>query len=50
MKEPKLKIVCLLPNVKFEQDQRVYSVKGIARNIKCNGGGNYLIYEKSKKV
>lgn len=44
----KLIIAGLLPAdiVKFEQDQRVYDSNGIARTIKCNGGGNYLIYEE----
>lgn len=49
MKAPKLKIVGYLKNVKFDQDKRVYDSDGISRTIKCNGGGNYLVYENGKK-
>lgn len=45
----KLKIVGYLKNVKFDQDKRVYDSNYIARTIKTNGGGNYLVYEHKDK-
>lgn len=45
----KLKKIGMLSNVKYREDAVVYDIKGIARCIKCNGGGNYLIYEEKKK-
>ena len=49
MRNPNLKIVGYLKNVKFDQDKRVYDSNYIARTIKTNGGGNYLVYEHKDK-
>lgn len=48
MINPNLKIVGYLKNIKFEQDKRVYDSNYIARTVKTNGGGNYLVYEQDK--
>ena len=52
MREIKLKKVGMLKGVIYREDAVVYDSKGLARCIKCNGGGNYLIYEtkRHKKV
>lgn len=48
MRNINLKIVGYLKNVKFEQDKRVYDSNFLARAIKTNGGGQYLVYEQDK--
>lgn len=48
-KKIKLKMVMLLPNVRFDQDKRVYDSNGLARTIKTNGGGNYLVNETERR-
>lgn len=48
-KKIELKIVGYLKGVEFEQDARVYDSRYLARTIKTNGGGNYLVYEQDKE-
>ena len=53
MKEIKLRKVGMLKGVKYREDAVVYDSNGLARTMKCNGGGgNYIIYEnpKSQKI
>lgn len=38
-----------LTNVKYKQDKIVYDSKYLARCIKTNGGGNYLVYGNTNK-
>ena len=39
----------MLKGVIYREDAVVYDSNYIARTIKCNGGGNYIVYEQKVK-
>ena len=45
MKNINLKLVALITDFKYEEDKKVYDSDYLARTIKCNGGGYYLIHK-----